>query len=181
MTPFNSALLAPTASPLQTLERTEPLGEILTSQAGFRIAVAESSTPSLSVLHGITDQFVEGNKPSVFSLPADAFVHTSADAVITIMAKLANGDDLPAWVRFDARSGTFRIDPPPNFDDELQIKVTARDSEGREAVSLFKFHIGEGKIKARVSGRSSLSEQILVAAKRGSPWLNLVPALRAQS
>jgi hypothetical protein len=124
------------------------------------------------VFRGITDQFIEGNKPATFSLPADAFVHTKADAVITIVAKLANGEDLPAWVQFDARSGSFKLDPPQGFNEELQIKVIARDSEGREASSIFKFTVGKGK--ANTSSRSSLSEQIRLAAKRSTPWLDLV-------
>jgi hypothetical protein len=179
--PFDSAIVVITPSRLQTTERPAALGEILTSVAGFRVVVAAAETPSLTVFRGITDQFVEGNKPTVFSLPADAFVHTKADAVVIIMAKLANGDDLPAWVQFDARAGTFKLDPPTGFNDELQIKVIARDNEGREAVSLFKFHVGEGKVKAKVSGRSSLSEQIAGAGRRSMPWLDQVRARDSQA
>jgi hypothetical protein len=101
-------------------------------------------------------------------------VHTKAEAVIAITAKLTNGQDLPDWVRFDARSGTFKLDPPNGFNDELQIKVTARDGEGREAVSIFKFHVGEGKLKGKGSSRSSFSEQIAMAGKRSMPWLDQV-------
>jgi hypothetical protein len=170
--PFDSALKVSTSSVLPTLEKAAPIGEILTSAAGFRVAVSEAPAPSLVVFRGITDQFIEGNKPATFALPADAFVHTQADAVITIVAKLANGMDLPAWIQFDARSGTFRLDPPPGFNEELQVKVIARDNEGREASSIFKFSVGKGKVN--LQNRSSLSEQIRLAAKRSAPWLDRV-------
>lgn len=124
----------------------------------------------------MTDQFIDANKPAVFSLPADAFEHTKADAVITLTAKLANGDDLPGWIQFDARSGNFQIDPPSGLNDEFQIKITARDNEGREAISIFKLTVGEGKVKANTSGRSSLSEQIRLAARQSTPWLDMVHA-----
>jgi hypothetical protein len=172
---FDSAIVVITPSALPMPERAAPIaapmGEILTSRSGFPVLVAEAATPSLAVFRGITDQFIEGNKPATFALPADAFVHTRADAVVTIVAKLANGENLPAWVQFDARSGTFKLNPPEGFNEELQIKVIARDSEGREASSIFKFSVGEGKGKASTSSRSSLSEQIRLAAKRSAPWL----------
>ena len=162
-----------TAATLEMPARVAPvIAEILTSSSGFQVSVVEAPTPNLSVFRGITDQFIEGDKPAVFSLPADAFVHTKADIVVTISAKLANGDDLPSWIQFDARSGTFQLNPPPGFNEELQIKVVARDREGREASSMFKFSVGEGKGKP--TSRNSLSEQIRLAAKRSTPWLDLV-------
>ena len=132
--------------------------------------VVEALEPNLSLFRGITDQFIEANKPATFALPADAFVHTKADATVTISAKLADGRDLPGWVQFDARSGTFQLNPPVGFDEELQIKVLARDSEGREVTAIFKLTVGEGKPKPL--GRTGLSEQIMLAAKRSSPWLD---------
>lgn len=149
---------------------SEPISDFRTSSSGFQIVVVEASEPNLSLFRGITDQFIEANKPSTFALPADAFVHAKADATVTITAKLADGRDLPEWVQFDARSGTFQLNPPAGFDEELQIKVLARDSEGREATAIFKLTVGEGKPKPL--GRMGLSEQIMLAAKRSSPWVD---------
>ena len=171
---FSPAVVDAQPAPMQAPGKAEPIGEILTSNAGFRVTVTEAKTPSLALFRGITDQFIEGNKPATFALPSDAFVHTQADAVVTLSAKLANGKDLPDWVQFDARSGTFQLNPPAGFNEELQIKVMARDSEGREASSIFKFTVGEGQGKVSPTSRSSLSEQIRLASKRSSPWLDLV-------
>ena len=132
----------------------------------------EGPTPNLSLFRAITDQFIEANRLTRFALPLDTFVHTKADAKVTVVAKLADGQDLPTWVQFDARSGTFQIVPPPGFNGELLIKVTATDDEGREASTIFKLTVGEGKPKAL--GRNGLSEQIKLAAQKSSPWGELV-------
>lgn len=145
-----------------------PSGEILTHSSGFQIAVVEAETPKLSVFRSITDQFVEMDRPSRFALPYDAFVHTRTEATITLEAKLANGADLPKWIQFDSRSGTFQLNPPNGFRGEFQIKITARDKQGGEAVSMFRLFVGESE--AKNSGRNSMDEQIQQAAKRLSPW-----------
>ena len=132
----------------------------------------EGPTPNLSLFRGITDQFIEANQPTRFALPPDTFAHTKADVTVTVVAKLADGQDLPTWVQFDARSGTFQMVPPPGFNAELQIKVTANDAEGREASAIFKLTVGEGKPKP--VGRNGLSEQIRLAAQRPSPLGELV-------
>jgi hypothetical protein len=156
----------------------------LTSPSGFRATVVEAPQPTLLVFKGITDQFVEGNRSTSFNLPADAFAHTRADAVVTVEAKLTDGQALPAWMQFDARAGTFSVTPPPGFTGALEIKVTARDNEGRAADAIFKFNVGAGiqeqaptprpLLQAPVPGpdspqpqsRSSLSEQIRLAQGR---------------
>ncbi|MDI1268807.1 MAG: putative Ig domain-containing protein, partial [Polaromonas sp.] len=169
---FSSALVT-TAFSLATIDRSNlPLGDFLTSSSGFRIVVNEGPTPSLTVFRGITDQFIEANQPTRFALPADTFVHTKADATVTVVAKLADGQDLPTLIQFDARTGAFQVTPPPGLNDELQIKVTATDAEGREASAIFTLTIGEGKPK--LQGRSGLSEQIKLAAQRSSPLGELV-------
>ena len=132
----------------------------------------EGPTANLSLFRGITDQFIEVNQPTRFALPADTFTHTKADATVTLVAKLADGQDLPAWVQFDARSGTFQMVPPPGFNDEVQIKVTATDNEGREAIAIFKLTVGDGKTKPL--GRNGLSEQIKLAAQKSTPWGEMV-------
>jgi len=172
VTPFGSTTVLSESFSLPVSYRAAPIGEVLTSRSGFQVAVVEATTPNLTVFRGITDQFVEGNKPSTFALPYDAFVHTRADATIILIAKLTNGKDLPAWIQFDARSGTFQLNPPPDFNEELQIKVIARDSEGREASAAFRFFVAEAKDKTK--GRIGLSEQIRLASSRSAPWLDLV-------
>lgn len=159
-------------SPLVADRTSAPIEAVLTSTSGFQVVVNEAPTANLSVFRGITDQFIEANQPTRLALPPDTFAHTKADATVTIVAKLANGENLPIWVEFDARSGTFQMSPPPGLNDDIQIKVTASDSEGREATVIFKLTVGSGKSK--LLSRQGLSEQIMLAAKRSSPWAELV-------
>jgi hypothetical protein len=154
-----------------------PIGEVLTSSSGFQVTVVEAATPNLSVFRGIADQFVDGNKPGSFALPADAFVHTKADASVALVAKMSDGQDMPSWIQFDARSGTFQVNPPAGYTGDMQIKVIATDNEGREASSIFRFTVGEDK---KPVGRNSLSEQINLAAMRTTPWLELMRQQQAK-
>jgi hypothetical protein len=154
---------------------------MLTSTSGFRAAVVEAPQPALTLFRGITDQFVEGNRTTSFNLPADAFAHTRPEAVLSVEAKLTDGQSLPSWVQFDARAGSFIVTPPQGFNGALEIRVTARDSEGREAAAVFKFNVGEGLQTPgnqsavpppadvpRPQGRNGLTEQLLRVAQARS-------------
>ncbi|WP_242390707.1 Ig-like domain-containing protein [Pararhodospirillum photometricum] len=77
-------------------------------------------------------------------VPSTAFVDTQASAAVTLDATRADGEALPAWISFDAETGTFRGTPPAGFSGEVVVKITARDSAGREAVQTFKIVVGKG-------------------------------------
>jgi uncharacterized delta-60 repeat protein len=172
ISPFDSTL---ELEPLLTRHHFEtPLGEILTRSAGFQVAVIEESVSKLTVFRGITDQFVEPDRDSRFTLPYDAFMHTRSEATVLLDAKLLDGTKLPEWMQFDSRTGNFRLAPPKGFTGEFQVKITARDNQGHEAVSTFRLFVGDAKHKG--SGRHSMSEQIKLAAKRSSPWGDIARA-----
>lgn len=159
--------------------RSEPVGDLTTSGAGFQVPVVEGDAPRLSTYRSVADQFVEGNRSVTFTLPYDAFVHTRSEATVVLAATLTDGQALPAWIRFDARTGSFSLNPPPDFSGEMEVKVIARDNEGREAATVFRLFVGEGK--AKLPARSSLSEQIRLAGKRVSPYAELVRAQEPQA
>ncbi|MBV0881847.1 VCBS domain-containing protein [Noviherbaspirillum sp. L7-7A] len=170
--PFNSTLVLTEAARAPDALRSEPVGDLITSSAGFQIAVVEGDAAQLSTYRSVADQFVEGNRSVTFTLPYDAFVHTRAEATVVLAATLTDGQSLPAWIRFDARTGSFSLNPPPDFSGEMEVKVIARDSEGREAATVFRLFIGEDK--GKLPARSSLSEQLRLAGKRSSPFAALV-------
>jgi hypothetical protein len=178
---------APEPAPAAAPPAGAGIGETLTSAAGFRATVIEAPQPALVVFRGITDQFVEGDRSTTFNLPADAFAHTKADAVVSVEAKLSDGQALPTWVQFDAQAGTFTVAPPAGYTGTLEIQITARDNEGRAADAVFKFNIGEGvqppqepaaqppqptpapaPDAPRPQSRSGLSEQIRLAQGRNA-------------
>ncbi|MFM8769922.1 MAG: putative Ig domain-containing protein, partial [Rubrivivax sp.] len=120
------------------------VGEIVTSASGFQVRVINSEKPALMRDKGITDQFVDPGRVTTFNLPTDAFAHTRAEAVLTVVARQPNGDPLPPWILFNPQAGTFTVTPPPGFTGEVQIQVIARDNDGREALATFKFNVGSG-------------------------------------
>ncbi|MBU3653387.1 MAG: hypothetical protein FGM44_09935, partial [Limnohabitans sp.] len=167
--PFNSTVqpleqkLAPPAE-LPAL----PIEGILTSNSGFPIVAIESAPPGLTLNKGITDQFVEqGTNTGKFTVPYDAFMHSKQDAVIKLQAKQVDDSALPAWVKFDPQAGTFEATPPANFKGKVELKVIARDEDGREATSIFRLFVGEETpAPVRPQSRDSLSEKIRLTAKR---------------
>ena len=124
-------------------------------------------------------RFVQGQEPTRFALPYDAFAHSRSDAKITLSAVLSNGDRLPEWVVFDRNSGTFQVTPPKAFKGNLQIKVIARDSEGREVSTMFQMYLGEDR-NNKPQSRSGLSEQLRMGQFRHAPFERMAQTQREQ-
>jgi VCBS repeat-containing protein len=178
--PAEVAPLPPLAAPLQSFASAlTPLAPALvpadpplamvdtvTSGSGFQIPVSESAAPGLNLYQGITDQFVQTTDAMTkVSLPFDAFIHSNKDAVIKLDAKQADGSKLPAWVQFDPASGVFEVTPPKGFKGKLDLKVVARDDDGREAVAIFQMFVGE-QSTTRPQSRDSFTEKLRMAGKR---------------
>ena len=81
---------------------------------------------------GIDDQMLDEDEAWTFTVPADAFDDVDGDD-LTLTATLDDGSALPAWLTFDAATGTFSGTPPLNFNGDIALKVTA--SDGGETVS----------------------------------------------
>jgi len=166
---FNSAVqpLAIKLAPPVELPATN-IGDILTSNSGFPIIAIENAPPGLSINKGVTDQYVEqGTTSGKFTIPYDAFMHSKQDAVISLQAKQGDDAPLPVWVKFDPQSGTFEANPPPNFKGKVELKVIARDDDGREATSIFRLFVGDDEpAQPKPQSRNSLSDKIRLAAKR---------------
>jgi hypothetical protein len=70
-------------------------------------------------------------------------------------------------VAFDGQAGVFRFTAPLGLRIELEVKVFARDSEGREAEAKFKINVAP---KVQKVGRESLSEKLKLANHKGNTW-----------
>lgn len=182
--PVPDNLVAPVANDLSALRATgQPglIGDIYTSPTGFRVVVIEAPYAALSLFRGVADQYAETGSKSSFAVPYDAFAHSDPNERISLSATQSDGSKLPGWVQFDASSGKFEFAAPTDYQGELKIKVTARDSKGNEVNTLFRFNIGEKR-----SGRAGLSEQLrqtgreLAWGRSSAPLSsNLRPASRA--
>src|SRR3569832_230992 len=109
--------------------------------------VIDSGSPVPAVLsfgQGIADlQMISGNVPIHIQVPHDAFVHTRADAQITLYASMADGSPLPAWLHFDPAKGEFTGTPDGSVHGVLSIKVMARDNAGNEVETIFHIQVTE--------------------------------------
>ena len=148
------------------------LVDVKTSASGYQIAVNETAPPGLTLNRGVTDQFIQSTEAvSKVSMPFDAFMHSNKDAVIKLQAKQADDAPLPKWVQFDPATGVFEVTPPKGFKGKLDVKVVARDDDGREATAIFQMFVGEQQSQDqapvnRPQGRSSFSEKLRLAGKR---------------
>lgn len=139
----------------------------LTRPDGFRIFVEPSPNNEISLLlvRPLSDQFSKPSSQIRMTVPADTFVHTLQDALITLTASRTNGATLPAWLHFDALKGEFRGTPPEGFTGDIELKVLARDNFGNEAVTTFRFRVHADKLKTSFSGKEGLSAQLREQAK----------------
>lgn len=142
------------------------MGDVLTSGSGYQIPVNESAPQGLTINRGVTDQFIQSTDATTkVSLPFDAFIHSNKDAVIKLESKQADDTPLPKWVKFDPATGVFEVTPPASFKGKLDLKVMARDDDGREAVVIFQMFVGK-QTQDRPQSRESFSEKLRMAGKR---------------
>ena len=73
---------------------------------------------------------------------------------------LEDGRALPAWIRFDARSGRLQAEPPRGFAGEIALRLTARDERGNEASTVFAERGPPCGRAPGAAGRSGLAEQM---------------------
>jgi hypothetical protein len=167
---FNSALPPTVQSNIASPEPAMNIVDVKTSSSGYQIPVNDSAPPGLTIYRGVTDQFVQGTEVSVkVSLPFDAFIHSNKDAVIKLQAKQSDDSPLPNWVQFDPVSGVFEVIAPKGFKGKVDVKVVARDDEGREVTAMFQLFVGEqtsSPLNDRPQGRNSFSEKLRFANHR---------------
>ena len=74
----------------------------------------------------LIDQIIPEDAAWSFAVPAGTFADVDGDTLV-LSAALASGDPLPAWLAFDAGTGTFSGTPPADFNGALDLRVTASD------------------------------------------------------
>lgn len=149
--------LARDSASIAQIRSDAELSDTYTRTSGFRTVVAKAEQPAFVLFQGVADQYTESGTRLSLTVPADAFVHTQANAVIKLAAVLQDGRPLPSWVRFDGQTGQFSGEVPKGLTGEMRIKLIARDAAGREATALFRINVGQVKAAA---GKLGFSEQL---------------------
>jgi filamentous hemagglutinin family protein len=75
------------------------------------------------------------NNVVTVSIPADVFVNSDPQAVVTFRVVQENGAALPGWLHFDPSTKTLSGTAPKGANGEVKLVVVARDQSGSEARS----------------------------------------------
>ena len=109
----------------------------LTAASSFSVAVQPPVNRAPTVAHALTATNVLEDSAWTFTVPANTFADPDAGDVLSLSAKLANGDPLPAWLSFNATTRTFSGTPLNANVGTINIKVVATDAGGLTASSTF--------------------------------------------
>jgi autotransporter passenger strand-loop-strand repeat protein len=108
---------------------------------------ADSTAIETITIHGLNDtpvllaqtgsQAATAGTPFVFTLPANTFQDPDTGDQLTLTASLSNGAALPAWLTFDAATGTLKGTPGAADAGGLDISIKATDTSGLSATDTF--------------------------------------------
>ena len=90
---------------------------------------------------GIATQIAAQGAAFTFAIPGTAFA--DADSTLTYAATLADGGALPAWLAFDAATGTFSGTPGADDTGSVSVLVTASDGSNAPATTTFELAVSE--------------------------------------
>ncbi|HSV28942.1 MAG TPA: putative Ig domain-containing protein, partial [Candidatus Omnitrophota bacterium] len=107
----------------------------------FTIEVANvNDAPEVGVLLG--NQTGRVGQATTWQLPQGAFIDVDAGDVLSYSVTLGNGDPLPAWLAFDAATGTFS--GAPTQAGSFALRVTATDLAGASSSQVFSLEVVGG-------------------------------------
>ncbi|WP_425070179.1 putative Ig domain-containing protein [Roseibium sp.] len=105
-------------------------GEDRTANLSYNDIFALTNADNHVPIWADTEETVSVTPGSALSLSLDPASYSDADGdALSLTATLADGSDLPAWLSFDAASGTFTGTPPAGFGGTLQLRVAASDGK----------------------------------------------------
>ncbi|MGE5522495.1 MAG: Ig-like domain-containing protein, partial [Rhodospirillaceae bacterium] len=177
--PASTAAAAPTAAPAGGAPGAgAPAAAPLQAPAAAAAAGAQAAGPALDtapqrggdtlfVYQGIPSTAANAGQNLDFTVPREAFGHTNQKAIVQLDAMRTNGQPLPEWIDFDPVSGKFTGKPPRGAEGVIEIKVVARDNEGREATTTFSIRVGDvapaqSPRPAQQTGAAAAAERIVV-------------------
>jgi VCBS repeat-containing protein len=109
----------------------------LAASAQLTVSI-EGANDAPVVANAMADQSAQAGEAFAFALPAGAFADVDNNDSLSLGATLADGSALPAWLAFNAATGTFTGTAPVSAGGTtLQVQVTASDLSGATAADAF--------------------------------------------
>src|SRR5262245_5036644 len=103
-----------------------------------RMAQVNAINVAPEVANPIKDLLYEPGLPFRHIVATDSFRDADPGDVLRLSARLADGNPLPRWVRFDTYERVFSGIVPIEVSEEITVMVVASDVDGMEAFSCFK-------------------------------------------
>ncbi|HWA17690.1 MAG TPA: putative Ig domain-containing protein [Devosia sp.] len=91
----------------------------------------------------IADQAATAGTAFSYVVPANTFADSDGDT-LTLTARQSNGATLPAWLTFNAATGTFTGTPPAGTSGTVTVRVTATDPGALATSDDFIITVGNG-------------------------------------
>jgi hypothetical protein len=150
------------------------------------VNTTEPAAP-LRVLPDLGDFSVRSGTELRVQLPDNFIMQSGGEGNVTIEARLANGQPLPAWMTFDPKTKTLIGRPPLGTNRTLSVEIIVRDSMGRQATSHVDIQVQGGSrqgasLDVPADARPGLSEQLRSARlqQRGTLGERLAALPRAE-
>jgi hypothetical protein len=89
----------------------------------------------------IANQVATEDKAFSFTFSANTFNDVDAKDRLTYTATLANGNELPSWLTFNAETRTFSGTPVNENVGNLNLRVTATDNSGESVNNIFELEV----------------------------------------
>jgi VCBS repeat-containing protein len=111
----------------------------------FTVTVANTNDAP-TVANVIADQVATEDSPFSFTVPAETFADVDVGDTLSYTATLADGTALPAWLSFDAATGSFTGTPPTGTAGIVSVRVTATDGSGAVADDIFDIQVASAAV-----------------------------------
>ncbi|MGJ4894650.1 VCBS domain-containing protein [Bradyrhizobium oligotrophicum] len=127
--------------------------------------IGNNDAPTLQ--NALADRSSAEDQPFSFTIPSNTFADVDGrfDGTanpLTLSANLSDGSNLPAWLHFDATTGTFSGTPPANFAGTVNVTVYASDGEYAvsDAFTLTITPVNDGAASVTVSGTATQGQTL---------------------
>ncbi len=124
------------------------------------IVTVENVNDAPVVASSLADQLAIEGEPFSFRIPSGTFVDIDAGDQLSYAATLANGDPLPAWLQFDAVTGTFSGTPLAGSASTIDIRVSVSDQAGLAVDDTFLLATAPPPIIVGTAGNDTLTGSV---------------------